>query len=259
MASNVRVNSLITESISDKTAEQVPLQIRSKINYSATDFILHGGVTTITKDILSKAEMFLSGDQKIYPLISVLGDKRSGKSHYSIYLEDKFSNLDFSSVFYSEGKSFASFLEKGVFRVDEGGNQGSIIVVDDADEYLDSLSVGDSGPLVDLLEHLKVAGGFLLLIRSKPLHSYRFDEHLTSRFQSGIEYCIEHPQRSEILSLTKFLMKQRGVHLTDRKLAFLSKRLPATVAEIESYVERSFRMHEITGAKMSFPVLARAL
>ncbi|MCB0321770.1 MAG: hypothetical protein KDD60_12660, partial [Bdellovibrionales bacterium] len=195
---------------------QLGLAIRPRLSYSRANFLVHAGIAE------AHAEIQRIIDGNFYPVVSVVGERRSGKTHFAVHLTETLSEVH-DSVYLFDGEQFRNVLLES-----SGWNRSNgkrYFIVDDADRYLASLDDGESGALVRLIEELRVQGGYLVFFRGVPLESYGFDDHLRSRFRSGMEWVIGDPDRSEVLPLLNLLCRQRGIRFPEKKLQYLSRRL----------------------------------
>ena len=228
---------------------QLDLSIRAKLSYAAKNFVMHQGA----KEIIEECTKAFGIES--YPILSVLGEPRSGKTHLSIFFYEQLAQSG-KHVQLFDG---SEFVEKGASLLLSENTDSKYYIVDNADDYLLTCYPETSGTLVSIVERLRKIGGYLIFFRSQDIASYPFDEHLGSRFQAGREFQIGDPAREEIGKLLEALMLQRGLKLPDRKLNFLTKRLPATLPQLEEYVERMADLAKARGEKINFPILNDSL
>lgn len=248
--------------------QQLGLTIMPKLVYSAADFIPHSGIQETFSSLMG-----LLGREH-FPLVSVCGKPRSGKTHFSVYLlaqlQEVFGSEEGRAVTLMSGSGFLDSLrqERTV------GTPGlrNVVLVDDADFALrafcldrvkgsesDIAGASPSGPLVKCVEDLRSCQGTLILLRSNDLSQFEFDHHLVSRFKAGTEFWIEDPAREESGKLLSVMAKQRGYRLRGRHVEFLEKRMSITIHEIEAYLERLQLLSRYRGDKVGFSLLGDAL
>ena len=235
---------------------QIELDIASRLHYHPEKFVEHAGVAPIRKSLLH-----LLG-QEHYPVVSIVGTKRSGKTHLSHFLAHGLKEAAHRftpslAVELFQGKEFLRMIYEGQFSC--GETEKRCILIDDADEMLLQFGGGNSGPLVKCIEDLRVLGGVIVFFRNSTLHEYGFDDHLLTRFAAGTEFLLEDPDRSELTVLLQALSEQRGWRFNRRMVAFLEKRLRIRVRDIESYLERVQLLSRLRSDKVNFSLLGDAL
>ncbi|MCI5064319.1 DnaA/Hda family protein [bacterium] len=234
-------------------SQQIGLSIRPKLRYDPKKFVLHSGV----KGLLETLFEFLASPR--YPVVSVVGEKRSGKTHTSYFLFDELQQR-FSGYLVRrfDGGCFRNWLETEEFT--ECLRTPCLLLIDEADVFLDGFPTGNSGALVRIIEELRATQSALLFFRTRPsLEAYSFDEHLRTRFRAGVEFCIDHPGREDLLPVVNALAAQRGYRFPQRKLQYLEKRVALSLAEIESYLERLHLLTRYRNQKIDFSLLDDAL
>ncbi len=221
---------------------QLELEIRKRLVYSAAGFVLHAGVA----EALARCSAALH--HALFQICCVQGEARSGKTHFASTLAER-------------------ALERGqMLEVFNGSadwdrlsgldpQPGVILVWDDAHEYLSALAPGDSGPLVSLIEKIRVVGGKIVLFSLRNFSSFQIDQHLKSRIAPGLGYDIGAPADSEVEAIFQALAKQRGLAIPPRKIGYLAKRLPRDIAAIERYIERFDDLSLQVGKGLNFSLL----
>lgn len=235
---------------------QIELDIASRLHYHPEKFVEHAGVAPIRKSLLH-----LLG-QEHYPVVSIVGTKRSGKTHLSHFLAHGLKEAAHRftpslAVESFQGKEFLQMIYEGEFPSSD--TEKRCILIDDADEMLLQFAKGNSGPLVKCIEDLRVVGGIIVFFRNDTVHEYGFDDHLLTRFAAGTEFLLGDPDRSELIALLQALSEQRGWRLNNRMVAFLEKRLRIRVRDIESYLERVQLLSRLRSDRVNFSLLGDAL
>jgi|GEM_PF-1519166 len=236
--------------------QQIELGISAKLVYHPEKFIEHSGVLSIRKALLHIL------NQEHYPVISIVGGKRSGKTHLAHFLNfglrqaaERFEPR--IEVEFFQGTEFLDSIQEG--RSFHWSNAKHCILIDDADQLLVHFSRGNSGPMVKCIEDLRVHGGLIIFFRAEDSSFYEFDEHLGTRFAAGTEFLIGNPDRSELSLLLQALSAQRGWRFNDRMVKYLEKRLCFGVKDIESYLERVQLLSRLRTDKVDFSLLGDAL
>lgn len=199
--------------------KQVPLKIRTKLSYSANDFIIHDGVKAIVDDFIpcfQKPGFFVG---------YIYGAKRQGKTHLSVYLAEKLAK-EGGTVLLWEGKieSISQLSER------------VILIIDDAQNILIQ---GQEGRFVELFEKIKILQGKLILLSDTKRDNIKCDDHVMSRLrQSHYEVIgILSPEDSE--PMIRYIAFQRGIQLTSRKSAALAKQITRDIRVIEEFLTPS--------------------
>ena len=177
---------------------------------------MHAGVVRILEHCLVEAK------QDSFGICVIQGDSKSGKTHLSIKLFDEFNRLGLSPRLL-DGFSFEEFLAEQIAGAEFPN--GTVLIVDDADEYFSKLHPGNSGEFVNLVEALRRSRSFFVLLTSKPLESFNVDEHILSRIRPGLGFEIGMADETEVAEILGAMLYQRGITLTKKKMEYLIKRV----------------------------------
>lgn len=230
--------------------KQLTLDITPRIAYCPDSFFLHSGVKGLFDDLthVLRADSFV--------LALVRGAPRTGKTHLSLALSD---NLFRGGLFprLVEGESFAQWIatrmEHPPILADE------VILVDDAERYLRTISQGESGPFVNLVESARVTKAKIVLFLPEIITDFNFDEHVESRMLSGMEMALENPAPDELERVLDAIAKQRGMQLSPKKKGFVTKRVGRSIESIESYLDKVARLAHDKGQSVNLSLLGEAL
>jgi chromosomal replication initiation ATPase DnaA len=227
--------------------EQLSLNITPRLAYGVEGFALHAGVATIVENIV--ASLHLDNFFVSY----VHGGARTGKTHLSIYLADRISRLGrFPRLISGE-----EILQRGESLTPQ--EQGEVLLVDDLDRFLLAQCDEASGPFVRLVEAYRLRAAPILFLATVPMEELPHDGHVMSRLRAGSAFTILEPAEDEMRLLIELMAKQRGIRITQRTMSFLLKRLPRSIPEIESYLQRVEYLSTLFGRSMALDLFADAL
>ena len=228
---------------------QLPLSILPRRALSLKNFVFHHGVLEVYQTINSYIE------QPGFRIISVIGAKQSGLTHFSIALAQRLA----------EGGHFprmvdgADLFEWIHTRLTlESTDPGEVVLVDDADSYLKNIAAHDSGQFVALVETLRKISAALILFAHTPFDSYGCDDHVLSRLRAGECLTITSPGEEDIRDLLKQMTSQRGMNINNKSFEFLVKRLPRDIAKIDTYLDRVQQLAEFSGKGYQLSLLSEA-
>jgi chromosomal replication initiation ATPase DnaA len=227
--------------------DQLPLNISPRLPYTPEGFLIHDGVAGIIA--LCRTGMQADG----FKLFFIQGGARSGKTHLSIELTD----LLMKEGLYPrlvDGRDLAAKLPELI-----PNDHRDILIVDDAQQYLQTVNEGESGPLVSCIELYRKARAGIIFLSTKELSDFPFDEHIRSRLVPGGGLSIKPPAPEYLSDLINRMARQRGIKLSERKIGFLMKRLDRNIQEIEEYLERVNYLSSVFGSSIKFPLLSDAL
>lgn len=229
--------------------DQLLLQIKQKLPYSATNFFIHSGVA----DCISYSRSLVASSS--FDLIYVHGAERAGKTHLSIYLSEEIMKAGGHPEIV-EGDRFEDWCQrcptKACF-------QSDVYVIDDADQYLLRLSAGDSGTFVAMVEHLRMSNAALILLSATEIPALPCDEHVMSRLLGGSHFELCSPAASEMNEIIKKVALQRGIHLSEKKLSYIYKRVGRDIPAIERCMDRVAHLSNTLGLPVRFELLSDAL
>ena len=229
--------------------EQLNLAMLPQLAYNPEHFLLHAGVRSVFEDCMALVA------RSSYAAAYVVGTPRAGKTHLTIALVSELSRRGYSPRLV-DGKALHAFIAEEAttkFRSDE------VLVVDDAHQYMGTLKPGASGPFVDLIERLRGAHSHVILISSLKRDSFECDAHVLSRLAEATALSIAEPDENSVPELLYRMARQRGIQLTERKVEFVERRIPRTLAAIEDYLEKVVHLSAVLGQKVSLTLLGDAL
>ncbi len=221
--------------------------MQSYLNYSPREFVAHAGVCTLVAHLREAAKR----DQ--FSLLFVQGAARTGKTHLAIYVSDLLGGEGcYPRII--EGRELAERIAE-LNPVDAT----EVLILDDAHHYLDNVTPGESGPMVRLVESYRRACAKIIILSSKPLGEFQFDQHISSRLSSGAASVIADPAAQEMERLVTAMARQRGLKLSEKKIQYLVGRLNRSVSAVEEYLEKLGYLARVLGRNINFPLLADAL
>jgi chromosomal replication initiation ATPase DnaA len=211
-------------------SQQIPLELSQPISFSPDNFVVHAGVSEVAHDIHGILE------QKRFSLTVVLGEPRSGKTHFSVYLSDRAITLG-RQVVAIEGALALEWCAH-ITADDMLPSQG-VLLIDDADAFLSGIvAAKSSGPFVDLVERCRRRDVALVLLSSRDLEGVGCDDHVLSRLRAGIAIQIGHPGEDDLSAILDTMTKQRGVYLSESKRGFLLRRVERSVSGVLQCLDR---------------------
>lgn len=227
---------------------QLSLNITPRHAYAPENFVVHAGVRECLTQCLALRE------HDAFSIGFIVGAKRSGKTHLSIRLADELGRRGVYPRII-EGSDFKGVLEGVGF---ECGKE-DVIIVDDAQFYLESLHPGESGPFVAFVELLRVARAGLVLLSDRDIDAFAFDQHVESRIRPGNGFQITDPEEGDMAALIEAVARQHGMKLTERKIGFIERRVRRTVASVEDYFQRLVHLSQVLGRPIKFPLMSGAV
>lgn len=230
------------------TSSQLPLNLTPRFSYSIRNFVWHTGVTELAAQVTALLESSPPRFSFIY------GEKRSGKTHFSIALADRLIARGLRPVLL-EGSEFSRLVLTEQIRLLEK----ETLVVDDCEVLFNELGAGDSGPVVRFFEALRVNEIGLVLLSGKQIVELPCDEHITSRLRGCAQMQIAAPEYENVPKVLDCMAKQRGLSLGGRRLKFLEKRVSRSIPEIEDYLSRLAYLADLLGKRVNFSTLGDAL
>lgn len=226
---------------------QMPLNILSYLPYASRTFVVHAGVKQAYLDCI--ALMSTKGFRLAY----VVGETRFGKTHFSVKLSDALleRGLNVSLIDGVEVPKFVSEA-RAVF------SRNTVVVIDNAHEYLMSLEGNGQGHFVDFIETLRGVGAGVVFVSDRPVKDFNLDGHVKSRLNPGVGLFIGAPGPDDFVAVFQALAKQRGLELSYRKVSVLQKRLRHDIPSMEAFLQRAILLSDIEQESFTFPLLAEA-
>lgn len=229
---------------------QLTLNLASRLSYSAKGFLIHDGVRDLVGHLHTQ---IVSGR---YSVSYVVGPARSGKTHLSIECAEECMKRGKLPRLVS-GSELSCWAEEQQFGEHLGKDE--VVLIDDVDQHLLQALPGASGTMVTLVETLRRRGLPLLLFSGTPAERLPCDDHIMSRLKPGLGFELKHPAEQEMSELITRMAHQRGIHLGERKLQFLLKRVRRDIPSIEEYLEKLSYLSDVLGKPVRFPLLGDAL
>lgn len=230
---------------------QLPLQLVQPLRYSSSAYIVHRGVADVITSLVTLAY------QRVFSLAYVQGALKSGKTHTGVYLVGHLKEKRKPARLIARDE-IASWYESE-FR-SHPLREGETIVLDDGDLLLEELSRNNqSGIFMDLTENLSQVDGTLVIMGSVSPDTIECTKQIRSRLNSGMHLVLEGPADAELDSLLNFITKQRGLHLSDSKRAYLLRRVSRTLPALVECVEKVEETGDFSSSSTSFTVLADAV
>lgn len=229
--------------------KQLELDLKPRLAYSPEAFVLHSGVAHIAQNCLSEAV------KDAFSILYVQGPRRSGKTHFSIFLSLALLNEGCRPVLL-EGTRLP---EEIALLESRAPDSRTVFLVDDVDQYFSRPHFEDSGQFVHLVEYLRNRKSSLFLFSSKSRSELPVDEHVQSRLLPGAGNVLGPPEEADIHELLKTMAAQRGIFLQERKRGFLLRRIRHDVPSIERFLNRVLQISTGQGRKVQFSLLEDAL
>jgi len=230
---------------------QLPLQLVQALRYSSSAYLVHRGVADVLTSLVTLAY------QRVFSLAYVQGPLKSGKTHTGVYLVGHLKEKRKPARLIARDE-IASWYESE-FR-SQPLREGETIVLDDGDLLLEELSrKNQSGIFMDLTENLSQVDGTLVIMGSVSPETIECTKQIRSRLNSGLHLVLEGPADAELDSLLNFITKQRGLHLSDSKRAYLLRRVSRTLPALVECVEKVEETGDFSSSSTSFTVLADAV
>jgi chromosomal replication initiation ATPase DnaA len=226
--------------------DQLYLNIKERITYSADNYICHAGV----EDVIAAFESSLVDDG--FSILYVTGTRRTGKTHTAITCSDRAIKAGFLPHML-EGTSAASWLAA------DNASSRSVVIIDDADQYLNKVLPGQSGIFVNCIERHRILGSTIVLFSQLEHTELPCDEHVISRLIPGIGFTLGAPPEDSVKDLLKVLARQRGMQLSEKKLLFAARRLARDIRSLEDYLDRVYQLSRTLGKTAQFPLLSDAI
>jgi len=200
---------------------QQALAINPRLVYAPENFLLHAGV----REEVARCMADLRQKDRL-SVCFFSGASRSGKTHLAIKLLSLLEGEGFSPLLL-EGPDFARWL------LEEGANYEAtardVLILDQAEKYLGGLEEASSGPFVDIMERLRLAGAGAVFLSAVPLAELQLNPHVASRLRPGAGYTLDSPAEEDLPELMAGMLRQYGISLSERKISFLIKRLPRSI------------------------------
>ena len=218
---------------------QLPLQLVQPLRYSSSAYLVHRGVADVVTSLVTLAY------QRVFSLAYVRGPLKSGKTHTGVFLVGHLKEKGKPARLIARDE-IASWYESELRS--QPLREGETIVLDDGDLLLEELSRNNqSGIFMDLTENLSQVDGTLVILGS--VSPERIELHLV----------LEGPADAELDSLLNFITKQRGLHLSDSKRAYILRRVSRTLPALVECVEKVEETGDFSSSSTSFTVLADAV
>ena len=218
-----------------------------RLPYSAEAFVLHSGVK---RDFIKCLGVM---KQPGFRVAFFMAGKGWGKTHLAIRLAHEFavSGMEPHCIVGSDSALLAS----------SGGTSGksAVLIVDDAQLYLESLKDRGSGEFVALVEELRRKEAALILLSSLEPGHFHLDEHVLSRLKPGLGFHIEAPLEEDMPELVMAMLNQRGIAVPPRKLEFVIRRMPRELPAITDYLSRVQHLALSCGGVLDYSMLEACL
>ena len=211
-------------------SQQIPLKLSQPIRYSPENFVVHAGVSESVNDIQGILE------QKGFSLTTVVGEPKSGKTHFTVYLTDRARHLGREVVSVEGGLAQAWC---GSITADTVIPHHGVLLVDDADAFLSGIVTSkSSGPFVDLVERCRRRDVAVVLFTSRDLEGVGCDDHVLSRLRAGMGIQMNHPSEDDLPAILDTMTKQRGIYLSESKRGFVLRRVERSIAGLLQCIDR---------------------
>ena len=230
---------------------QLPLQLVQPLRYSSSAYLVHRGVADVVNSLVTLAY------QRVFSLAYVRGPLKSGKTHTGVFLVGHLKEKGKPARLIARDE-IASWYESELRS--QPLREGETIVLDDGDLLLEELSRNNqSGIFMDLTENLSQVDGTLVILGSVSPERIECTKQIRSRLNSGLHLVLEGPADAELDSLLNFITKQRGLHLSDSKRAYILRRVSRTLQALVECVEKVEETGDFSSSSTSFTVLADAV
>ena len=228
---------------------QLSLNITPCLAYAPGNFLLHHGARSAYENCRA-----LLGSEG-FRVCFIVGGRRCGKTHFSIKLADTLMSSG-CCPHIIEGSQCQDWI---VGHSDYEFCREDVVLIDDAERFLETLKPGGSGTLVAFIEKLRVKSSALVFFSALSLDEFSFDEHVRSRLMPGNGFSIGQPDAGDMAELIQLMARQRGIALSDRKVRFLEKRIDRDIPSVEAYLERLTGLSRLMGKPIRFPLLGDAI
>jgi|GEM_PF-6315490 len=225
---------------------QLALNLLSKNVYNPDNFIFHSGIG-ISKDSLNS---FLENLK--FNVFNIKSNPRFGKTYFGVYLVDLFLKNNINARFLTLDSLLR---DPNLFNK----INSEILIIDDIDLSLNSDSNDVRRLFVSIYDHYKTNDLPIFLLSTLDYDFFKCDEHIKSRICSGIEILIDKPNQEELVSIFKYLLKQRGLVLSPKKIKYAMTRIGTSILEVEEYIDRLEYLKKETGAKLKYNFLEDAV
>lgn len=225
---------------------QQGLDLVTRLPYLAEKFVTHSGA-------IQAVDAFKSALSTVgFASRMIVGEPRSGKTHLTIWLQDKIRQVNFIPS-YVDGASFGEWLKsEAILRK---WTDHDVVVVDDIHLYLQTITPGLSGAFVDFYETLRRAGAKFFFVSKFMPSELPCDDHVLSRLNASFAASLGNPDVCDLSNLVDAMAWQRGIKLKDRQNSFIDKRVKREITSIENYLSRLLHLSKLFGAKVGFGLL----
>ena len=227
--------------------EQVPLDMLPRLAYSADKFVMHAGVRQDWEKCLA-----LLG-QSGFRLCFFTSQPGGGKTHFALRLAQDLEKRKLKALMLT-APEFSRFC-----RDRPAVDHETVLIVDDAEQYFSALTVEEEGNFVAAVEQLRQEQAGMVFLSSLQLEQFTFDEHVRSRLLPGQGFCLGPPQEQDMQPLVTAMLEQRGLNIPARKIDFMLRRLPRSIAGISAFASRIQHLTLHSRGSLDYSVLDSCL
>ncbi len=221
--------------------DQLPLDIIPRLAYAPEGFVMHEGAAGVYQRCLS--HLTSSG----FSICCIWGPEQSGKTHFSVKLAADLAARACKPLLVDAPEFSGLAAER---QLQGGFDSKDVVILDGADRYF--TAGRGSGEFVSVVEALRVARGKIALFSAVPFQELPVDDHVFSRLKPGEGFVIENPAEKDVPGLIEVMARQRGLHLSPRRIDFLSRRLARDIAAIAGCLDYIVRPRSLKASDYAF-------
>ena len=200
--------------------KQLGFSLKNLRPFSSKYLVVHSGISSVTESITESIEQFknnsLKNNSSKLILISVIGQKGSGKTHVLNFAQSEFEK-----------------------------NDVSFKIFDDLDLNSDCHS-----DFVSSYEKLKISGGVIVVSFKGNLDS--FSPHITSRLSSAKNCYLQRPKEDEYRDILVSLMHRDNFNLSEKTINYVLSRLPADTLSLKALSDKLKSLSEQSAKSAKF-------
>jgi chromosomal replication initiation ATPase DnaA len=229
---------------------QIPLRIIPRRSFSTRNFVVHAGVRNLIDQAVSYCK------QSGFRFLTIQAEPVGGLTHLSILLAEMLTEQGYYPRII-EGEHFFDWANKRLAQNITDADE--VVIVDDAERYLQHIAAHDSGQFVSLVELLRVNRAAIILLTHLAIDVCGCDGHVLSRSRAGLTLKVAAPEPEDLPQLIATMATQRGMNISARNQEFLSKRLPRDINRIDQYLERAQQLAQASGQGFKLSLLSEAI
>ncbi len=212
--------SLANQDLPIEEPVQLGLELKNIDPMSKRYLVVHSGISKVIACINKSIEKLQTRSAQVKAsesiLISIIGEKGSGKTHILNYLkyEAEQNNVNFE-------------------------------IFDDLD-----LNPDRHAEFVSSYEKFKVSGGIIIVSYSQ--NAYDFNQHVKTRLANSESFNLEKPKEKEFKQILVSLFKRDNFNLSEKTLNYVLSRIPANTLSFLSLSDKLKHLSEQYGKQAKF-------